>query len=1197
MIRGLPMPECRDPREDAAASDFLDMVERDRAAGTARSLAEYQARFVGFAARIEKEWAGLGVQGRSAPPPPGRTLGRYRVVRELGRGGQAVVYLAQDPELGRTVALKVLQSEPGWLSEARRERLQREATALARLDHPGICTIYEAQLAGETPFLAMRYVAGEPLAMRLRRAREHPDPRPTVLLGALPDTAARIERVLALCEEIARALHAAHTTGVVHRDVKPGNVMLDADERPVLLDFGLAQTDGSDALALTRSGEIFGSIAYMAPERVSGRGGVDQRSDVYSLGVVLYECLTLERPHAATTAESLLAEIVAGEHRDPVRFNRTLPRDVTLVLQTALEPDPQRRYPSALALAEDLRRLRRNEPIAARPIGPVLRLQRWTRRHPVFAVTVLLMACALTITSVLLLQLTAQRRSQEAWQRVLESVTHGDVGTALGHALAAVPYVPERKLNGPLLQLLGRSPTVLEFTEERIGSNVGRAVFSPDDRHIWLATAHGRLVIADSTTGEVVRQVRVHEPTPAPRSTSPARIPHPFLLAVNPACTEVTTSSLDGRVRRWDVATWTALPLDPMLASANEGIAGSADILWDYPHAPAYSPDARFLALYGRDNSLLVTDLHRGTSWRISDKQGWLSQQVVFHPRRDQLAVRWREFEQEYGASLVQVLDVSTGVEVGRVDLEGHESEYCAFSNDGSKLAVVGAGGVARVFDTTTWCCVQRLVTGGEDSRHLHWVSFVDVGTLVTTGFEGLTVWDLATGTRKAQHVANNRRPFDTGAWNADRSQLAVSVKDGSMRIYDAATWQELARASWHYRFPRDLTWNHAGTRVAFRDGRALRVLAHQPPAPLLRPHRGAVVGVQFASDGAVLTASHDGSAALVDVAFGHRRVTFAHPAAVRSARLSACASRVVTACDDGAVRVWPRAGGEAVVLAPTSSAAVAMRDAWAIDDARVLSLGTDGSAYLFDVATGSCQPLRKHDDTCLCGAFDAELSRIATGGADRRVHVYDWQGRFLRSLDTYFDKRRPVYNIEGQASALAFDAKRRRLLVANRAAADTFLAFDVDTWQRTHVASPDLIEGQRYSVHAAFTPNGRFYATAHSGVGDWSFVHADTLAPRDLGQANMLDTLVSVMRFNPVDDGMLLVAARDGRIHLWDLDAGELHLELRDDHDGVRSAAFSADGKWVATGNQDGTLHIWPTRPLELAREHHARLTGARQR
>jgi WD40 repeat protein len=303
----------------------------------------------------------------------------------------------------------------------------------------------------------------------------------------------------------------------------------------------------------------------------------------------------------------------------------------------------------------------------------------------------------------------------------------------------------------------------------------------------------------------------------------------------------------------------------------------------------------------------------------------------------------------------------------------------------------------------------------------------------------------------------------------------------------------------------------------------------------------------------------------------------------------------VVTACDDGRARVWQRAGGAAALELAGHTAPVV--GAWPFDaDRRVLTIGADGDAYLFDAKSGAVQRrLQPHQRACPCAAIDPGLRLIATGSSDRTVHVYDWDGELLRVLDTFPEPRAPTFNVEGNASALAFDAQRQRLVVANRCVKVVFLIFDVRTWQPAVVAQAKGKEGQEFSMHAAFRPGGRFYATAHSGVGDWTFVDADQLAPLDIGEANMPDTIVSVMRFSPTDDGLLLVGTRDGRASLWDLVAGERHAELRIGPDGIRCAEFSADGEWVATGSQDGTLHVWPVHPLAFAREHHARLTGRR--
>jgi len=192
-----------------------------------------------------------------------------------------------------------------------------------------------------------------------------------------------------IVERTARALHAAHEAGLVHRDVKPGNIMITPDGSPVVVDFGLVRDEDSDAQTLTRTGELMGTPAYMAPEQVDrDLGREDRRTDVHALGVTLYECLTLERPFESATREQLYRQILKAEPPDPRKRNPRIPVDLKVILQTALEKDRNRRYQTAEAFAEDLRRWREHEPIRAKPIGRVRRVAKWTRRHPAKAVAI-----------------------------------------------------------------------------------------------------------------------------------------------------------------------------------------------------------------------------------------------------------------------------------------------------------------------------------------------------------------------------------------------------------------------------------------------------------------------------------------------------------------------------------------------------------------------------------------------------------------------------------------------------------------------------------------------------------------------------------------------------------------------------------------------------------------------------------------
>jgi tetratricopeptide (TPR) repeat protein len=304
-----------------------------------------------------------------------QTIGPYRTLRELGRGGQAIVWLAEDTRIQRQVALKVLPHlGPG--GEEALKRFRREAEVASRLDHPGICALLEADLDRGVPYIAMRYVPGETLAKRLSNARA---------ASELPPDRAALRELARVFEKCARALHVAHESGVIHRDVKPANIMLTPDDEPVILDFGLARHDDHAAQQMSVSGEVSGTPAYMSPEQMTGRARPDRRTDVWSLGIALHECATLQHPFEAATREVLLQAILSDDPPDPRRANPSIDRDLATILETSTAKDRDRRYQTALDLAEDLRRWRQNEPIRARPVSRFERAQRWVQRNPALA--------------------------------------------------------------------------------------------------------------------------------------------------------------------------------------------------------------------------------------------------------------------------------------------------------------------------------------------------------------------------------------------------------------------------------------------------------------------------------------------------------------------------------------------------------------------------------------------------------------------------------------------------------------------------------------------------------------------------------------------------------------------------------------------------------------------------------------------
>ncbi len=309
-------------------------------------------------------------------------LGAYRLLHELGRGGQAVVWLAEDTRLKRRVALKVLPAlGPG--SERVLARFRREAEVTSKLEHPTICPIYEADVQDGVPFLAMRYVEGETLARRIADTRRAGGT--TVALRGDAKAPPDWNTIATFFAKIARALHTAHEAGVVHRDIKPANVMVTPDGEPVILDFGLARQDDPDSQALSLSGEHSGTPTYMSPEQITGRVRPDRRSDVYSLGCTLFEALTGRPPFEAPTLEGLLHALLPADTASAARVERAVPEDLAGITATATAKERERRYKTALDLALDLERFVALEPIAARPETAMQRGVRWARRNPALA--------------------------------------------------------------------------------------------------------------------------------------------------------------------------------------------------------------------------------------------------------------------------------------------------------------------------------------------------------------------------------------------------------------------------------------------------------------------------------------------------------------------------------------------------------------------------------------------------------------------------------------------------------------------------------------------------------------------------------------------------------------------------------------------------------------------------------------------
>ncbi len=469
-----------------------------------------------------------------------RRLGDFEILGELGRGGMGVVYEARQISLNRRVALKVLPPGLGLTQDAR-IRFEREAQAAARLHHTNIVSVHAIGEQDGHHFYAMELVDGGPLSrilddlkggrasapwdqtMTVRPSAPKSEPAP----GSSPEASSSgitttggrdwFDTVARLVADVADALEYAHASGVIHRDIKPGNLLLSRDGRLSIADFGLARV--AQEPGMTMSGSLIGTPAYMSPEQIAaGRMKLDHRTDVYSLGAVLYEMLTLERPFPGESREEIITGILTKEPRPPKRVNARVPLDLETICLKAMEKDPDRRYASAAEMAADLRSYLQRGLIMARRAGAWRRIRKLLRRHPVAAVSSCAVVLLLAVSG--LAWMASRQLAEEAARRAvadsLYEMSQGRYREGLRRvdsALAISPFLSDARLvRARLLIKLNRAREAAQEAEALLEEN-------PDEwtAHLVLAAAaRGAEGIRSGTSiDDHIRVVEAHAPKTA----------------------------------------------------------------------------------------------------------------------------------------------------------------------------------------------------------------------------------------------------------------------------------------------------------------------------------------------------------------------------------------------------------------------------------------------------------------------------------------------------------------------------------------------------------------------------------------------------------------------------------------------------------------------------------------------------------
>jgi WD40 repeat protein/serine/threonine protein kinase len=995
--------------------------------------------------------------GPESTEPPSRLLAipGYEILGELGRGGTGVVYQARQLKPNRVVALKMLRAGI-HADEFDSRRFQAEAETLARVQHPAIVQVYEVGEYEGQPFFSLEFCPGGSLARRL---------------GGVP---MQPGEAAALAEGLARAMHAAHGQGVVHRDLKPANILLTAQGEVKITDFGLAKRLDVD-LEQTRSGTIVGTPSYMAPEQATGRTRqIGLAADVYALGAILYELLTGRPPFRGASVLDTLQQVACDEPVPPGRLQPKVPHDLETICLKCLAKAPAKRYGDALALAEDLQRFLRGEPIRARRTPLWERGLKWVRREPATAglllasvVAVLALVGALT-TLAINARLAQERQTLEQLNRDLEQAQQdleqaqqsrerdhyfhrillADRERSAGRWRTAERLLDDcpQQLRGWewdfLKRLCHRDLAMLDEHERRYWS----LVFSPDGLHLILGGPGGRVGVQD---------------------LAGSRVKDCFALGT---------------------------PVSAL----------------------AFSPDGERVALAG-DGRILVRASVTGRELGDVPARSGPVQTIAFSPLRGgPIAFADRDGVKVW--NLVRANLSNSFPEPIRVN-------GLAFSPDGETIASAGGDGIVKVWNATTG---GNLVVFNGRAGPVHGVAFSPDGKYIAAAHERrkVTVWDRLTG-KQLRTLEGHAEAVRTVAFSPDGRRIASGSRDKTVVVWDSATGEALLTLTGHTTWVHALAFSPDGTRIASTsvEGRVLvqdvaphlefrhlgrgtlvpqvSCLAFHPGSRLLASagadhtvriwnaetgqeiqkleRVGQLASIAFSPDGRYcILVSPNGSVRVQEVSVAQDKVRFTdktrfnvEPFGPRAVAVSPDFQQIASAMKER-VRVQeipdrrqpPRSF-------PGPDRRPVCGVAFSPDGKRIASASGGGGLKVHELADGT-EPfsLTGHPPGATCIAFSPDGQRLASGGMDGKVKLHDAAtGQELLTIPAH----------ASAISGLAFTPDSQRIVSVG---GDNLLKIlDALTGQEALTLS---VSGGAASC-VALSPDGRYLAAGGSdGVRLW---------------------------------------------------------------------------------------------------------------